>query len=125
MDVRRLHVGEKRLYVCVCVREIKELQAWWPLLLKKSVFMAEESRKRMGTGGHAMFLCVLWTLEEWNWNENISFHINKQEISQPSVISGLQIWIRVPKTVIQQMLPPPMVIAVELGGCEKPPSATP
>ena len=41
------------------------------------------------------------------WNRNFFCHINKQEISQPSVISGLQMWIRVPKTVIQGMLPPP------------------
>ena len=32
------------------------------------------------------------------WNENISCHINQQEISQPSVISGLQMWMRAPKT---------------------------
>ena len=41
------------------------------------------------------------------WNENISCHINKQEMSQPSAISGLQISMKVSKTVIQGMLPPP------------------
>ena len=40
------------------------------------------------------------------WNENISCHINKQEMSQPSVISGFLMWMRAPKTVIQRMLPP-------------------
>ena len=39
------------------------------------------------------------------WNENISCHIKKQEVSQPSVISGFQMWMRAPKTVIQRMLP--------------------
>ena len=32
------------------------------------------------------------------WNENISCHINKQEIARPSVISGLQMYTRTPKT---------------------------
>ena len=32
------------------------------------------------------------------WNENISCHINKWEMSQPSMISGLQMWMRAPKT---------------------------
>ena len=32
------------------------------------------------------------------WNENISCHINKQEMSQPSVISGHQMWMRALKT---------------------------
>ena len=32
------------------------------------------------------------------WNENISCHINKQEMSQPSAISGFQMWIRAPQT---------------------------
>ena len=41
------------------------------------------------------------------WNENISCHINKQEMSQPLAISGLQMWMRAPKTVIEGMLPPP------------------
>ena len=40
------------------------------------------------------------------WNENTSCHINKQQMSQPSVISGLQMWMRAPKTEIQCMLPP-------------------
>ena len=31
------------------------------------------------------------------WNENISCHINKQEMSQPSAISGLQMWMQAPK----------------------------
>ena len=41
------------------------------------------------------------------WNENISYHVNEQGISQPSAISGLQMWMRAPKTAIQEMLPPP------------------
>ena len=45
----------------------------------------------------------------------ISWHINKQEMSQPSAISGLEIWTRAPKTAIQRMLPPATVIAEELG----------
>ena len=36
---------------------------------------------------------------------NISCHINKQEMSEPSSISGLQTWMRLPN-LIQQMLPP-------------------
>ena len=49
-------------------------------------------------------------------NENISCHINKPEISPPSVISGLQMWMRAPQTVIQGVWPPPpMVIAEGLG----------
>ena len=32
------------------------------------------------------------------WNENISCHISKQEMSQPSVISGHQMWMSAPKT---------------------------
>ena len=40
-------------------------------------------------------------------------------MSQQSVISGLQLQIRVPPTIIQQMLPPPLVIAEELGECKK------
>ena len=50
---------------------------------------------------------------------NISCHINKQEMSQPSAISGLQMWMMAPKTVIQRMLPPPTVIAEELQECKK------
>ena len=30
------------------------------------------------------------------WSEDISCHINKQEMSQPSAISGLQTWMRAP-----------------------------
>ena len=41
------------------------------------------------------------------WNENIPWHINKQERSQPPAISGLRMWMRAPKTAIQWMLPPP------------------
>ena len=40
-------------------------------------------------------------------------------MSQPSVNSGLQMWTRAPKTVIQRMLPLPMVTAEELGECKK------
>ena len=28
------------------------------------------------------------------WNESISCYINKQEMSQPLAISGLQMWLR-------------------------------
>ena len=64
-----------------------------------------------------------WTELNWcaqlaMWNENISCHINKEETSQPSAISGLQMWMRAPKTLIQEMLPLPMVIAEELGECK-------
>ena len=53
------------------------------------------------------------------WNENISCHINEEKILQPSVISGLQMEMRVPKSVIQQTLPPSMVIAEEVEEWEK------
>ena len=59
------------------------------------------------------------------WNENISCHINKQELSRQSAIFGLQMWMMAPKTAIQWMLPPPVLIAEELGEREKQPSATP
>ena len=64
---------------------------------------------------HALGGQVFFTL----WNENISCHTNKQEMSQPSVISGLQMWMRAPQTAIQRMLPPATVIAEELGQCKK------
>ena len=48
-----------------------------------------------------------------------------QEMSQPSVISGLRMWRRAPQTGIQQVLPPPGVIAEELGEGKKQSSATP
>ena len=48
------------------------------------------------------------------WNENISHRINKQEMSLPSAISGLQMWMGATQTAIQQMLPPLTVIAEEL-----------
>ena len=53
------------------------------------------------------------------WNENISCCINKQEMSQPWEISGLQMWMRAPQKAIQRMLPTPMVIAEEWGQCKK------
>ena len=53
------------------------------------------------------------------WNENISCHINQQEMLWPSAISGLQIRMRAPKTKIQRMLPPPMLITEESGECKK------
>ena len=37
-------------------------------------------------------------------NENISCHINEQEMSPPSVISGPQMWMRAPQIVIQGVL---------------------
>ena len=51
--------------------------------------------------------------------------MNKQEMSQPSTISGLQMWMRGPWTAIQGKLPPPTVTAEELGECKEQPSATP
>ena len=41
----------------------------------------------------SMCFRITWTAL---WSENISCHINKQEISQPSVTSGLQMWMRAP-----------------------------
>ena len=49
----------------------------------------------------------------------MSCYINKQEMPQSLVISGLQMWVRVPQIGIEQMLPPSMVIAEELGECKK------
>ena len=46
-------------------------------------------------------------------------------MSQLSVISCLQMGMRAPKTEIQRILPPLMVIIEELGECKKQPSATP
>ena len=40
-------------------------------------------------------------------------------MSQPSVVSGLQKWMREPQTVIRWKMPPPTVIAEELGECKK------
>ena len=61
------------------------------------------------------------------WKENISYHINKKEILQPSMISGLQMWMMAPQTGIQWMLlaATPTVIAEELRKGKKQPSATP
>ena len=53
------------------------------------------------------------------WNENISCHINKQDLSPPSAISGLQMWTRAPQTENQQMPPAPTVTAEELGECKQ------
>ena len=59
------------------------------------------------------------------WNENISCHINQQKMSQPSEISGLQMWMWAPQTAIPQVLPIPtpitttMAIAEKLGACKK------
>ena len=47
-------------------------------------------------------------------------------MSQSSVISGLQMWMRIPKTVIQQMPPPPgwFLRSLDWGGeCKKQPPA--
>ena len=46
-------------------------------------------------------------------------------MSKSSENFGLQIWMRAPQIVIQEMLPPSMVIAEELGEGKKEPSATP
>ena len=51
--------------------------------------------------------------------ENISCLINKQEMPLPSVISGLQLWMRAPKTWIQGMLPLPVVTAEKLEGMQE------
>ena len=53
------------------------------------------------------------------WNENISYYINKQEMAQPSAISGLQMWMRSPKTAIQGTLSTHMATAEELEECKK------
>ena len=53
------------------------------------------------------------------WNENISCHANKWEMSQTSVISGLQMWMRPPKTAIHRMLPATTGIAKGLGKWKK------
>ena len=53
------------------------------------------------------------------WNENISCHSNQQEMSQPSGISSLQMWMRAPQTTIQGMLPPLIVTAEQLGEFKK------
>ena len=39
-------------------------------------------------------------------NENVSCHINKQEMSQPKAISSLQMWMWASQSMIQQMMPP-------------------
>ena len=60
-------------------------------------------------------------------NENMSCRNNKQEMSQTSMISGLQMWMRIPKTVIQQV-PPPLwwfLRSSDWGSeCKKQPPAT-
>ena len=45
----------------------------------------------------------------------MSCHVNKEEMSQPSVISGLQMWMNALKIEIQKMPPSPRLIAEELG----------
>ena len=64
---------------------------------------------------HCLWVCLFRAL----WNENVSCHINKQELSQPSLISGLQTWMRAPKTVIQRMLPPLMGDCWRAGGMQE------
>ena len=54
------------------------------------------------------------------WDENISCHISKQEISEPSVTSGLQMWMRAPQTVIPQCVWIQHHFAEELGERKKP-----
>ena len=49
------------------------------------------------------------------WNEDISCHSNIQEMSQPSEMSGLQMWMRASQTAMQQMLPFPLGTAEKLG----------
>ena len=61
------------------------------------------------------FEMVLWFSSFLLWmssNENVSGRINKREMSKPSgARSGLQMWRRAPKAVIQKMLPSPTVTA--------------
>ena len=48
-----------------------------------------------GVGGFlSPQLYIAWLLTSTLWNENISYHINNQEMSQPLSISGLQTWIK-------------------------------
>ena len=78
------------------------------------------SNARLYTEAHAFsYSCLKSTLvgvsQTTVWSEDISCHITKQEMSQPSAISGLQMWMRAPQAAIQWML----VIAEELGECKK------
>jgi len=43
------------------------------------------------------YICLTYFPLKTLWNENISCCTNKQEMSQPSVTSGLHMWMRVPK----------------------------
>ena len=59
-------------------------------------------------------------------NENISCHINKQEMSQPLATSGLQMLSEDSQNCDPgDAATPCMVIAEELGECKKQPSAAP
>ena len=51
-------------------------------------------------------MTVLWGPDVVKWKYLLPY----QEISQPSAISGLQMWMRSPKTVIQKMPPSPRVM---------------
>ena len=52
------------------------------------------------------------------WNEYISCHINKQEMSRSLVISGVQMWMRLPKLWSSRCCHH-LGIAEELGQCKK------
>ena len=74
--------------------------------------------------GISIFAWVHKTCWNWSkevWNENISCHINQQEMAQASAISGFQMSTRDPK--LQSNLADaatPTVIAEELEECKKP-----
>ena len=64
-------------------------------------------------------------MAEWlNWTEdmwyaNISCYISKQEMAQPSAISGLQMWMRAPQTAIPADTPNPHGDCWEAGGMQE------
>ena len=53
------------------------------------------------------------------WNESASCYTNKQELSRPSATSGPHMWMTVPQTVSQRVLPPPRWL-LRSEGCKKP-----
>ena len=56
------------------------------------------------TGLYDFLLYIFNRCIKWKY---LSCHINKQQMSQPSVISGPYMLMRAPQTVVQQMLTPP------------------
>ena len=64
-----------------------------------------------------------WLSTYMQWNEmSTVIPINKK--CQSHLFSGLQMWMRAPKTGSQQALPPPQVFAKELRECKRQPSGT-